>query len=240
LDLCNQTLYAGCNITSVLNLPFTRWSIPDGTFASFRVSGSANDCPTIACQNNPNAATNPNQCSFIYDPSLGTSLYVYGSAGKSAGFQATFNAKISCPVKPVIPKAVVREPSGLTACPPQPSNTKRSVVLVVPGNVATSPQTEFAKQYSVSVCSSKTPYASITYSAQSTNQVSAFATYFCTGDECNTNLAPVGWYDQSGTAANLITIGNLQSQTLTFIVYGWGVYQGTNSFVFNIAINDQG
>jgi hypothetical protein len=238
LDLCNVTLYTGCVVTSVLNLPFTRWNVADGTFALFRVSGSTNDCPTIACQNDPNAALNPNQCSFVYDPSLGSSLFVYGNAGKSAGFQATFNAKISCPAKPFIPKPEKREPSGLTACPTTVLPTKRSIVLVVPGNVSTSPRTEDAVQYSVSVCSSKTPYASIVFSSQSTDQVSAFATYFCPGDTCNTNISPVGWYDQSGTASNFVQISQLQTQTLTFIIYGWGRYEGTNSFVFNIAISD--
>jgi len=172
---------------------------------------------------------------------MGDRIFVSAFSGRAAGFQATFNTKITCssdgPVK-VKPTLNNLEKSGLAACP-QADSTKRFVNLVTPGSVATSPKTSDAVKFSISVCPDQKASASLMFSLQATDQRSAFATYFCSVSDCNTNNSPQGWFDQSGTALNYVGINSLSSQVLYFTIYGWGEFQGKNGFVFNIEINDQ-
>jgi len=241
VDICNESLYNGCNFTAVLNLPFTGWSMDDGTFITFQVGGIADGCLATLCRNNPAATTNPNTCSFIYQQSYGSKLYIYGSAGRSAGFQSTFNMKVNCaPRQPYVPITEPRPKAIPTACPIAFSPSKRGARLVVPGDVQTSPTTALAKKYYISVCSTNTPYAKLTFTLQASDQKSAFATYFCSVSNCNTLTSPIGWYDNTGTATNLVKITNLQKNLLLyFTIYGWGQYQDKNEFVFNIHLTDQ-
>jgi len=242
MPLCGTTQYVGCTFKVEFNLPFTGWSIADGTYLNFTVTGNGDACATTLCQNDP-TSNDPGSCSFVYQSKMGDRIFVVGLSGRAAGFQATFNMKTTCSSvdsPKQVPTGTLNhlEKSGFTACP-QADPTKRFVNLVTPGTVITSPKTSDAMKYSLSVCPDQKASASVTYSLQGTDQKSAFATYFCSLSNCNTNNSPQGWFDQSGTALNYVRINSLSSQVVYVTIYGWGEYQGTNSFVFNIEINDQ-
>jgi len=111
--------------------------------------------------------------------------------------------------------------------------------LFVPREVPTSPQTLMAKKYYMSVCSTNTPFAQLTFSLQATDQNSGFATYFCSDSNCNTFTSPNEWFDNSGTSTNLVKLYNLSKNLLYFTIYGWGQFQGRNEYVFNIHTEDQ-
>jgi len=242
MPLCSGgSQYNGCNVSAGFNLPFTGWSIPDGTYLNFSVIGNGDACGTVLCKNNPTDPASPGTCSFIYQSKMGDRLYIVGTSGRAAGFQATFNMKITCPKSSSASFSPIRlhEKSGLSQCPQQADPTKRYVNLVTPGIVPTSPKTSDAVFYALSVCPDQKAYASVTYNCQAVDQKSAFATYFCPVSNCNTNNSPQGWFDQSGTALNFVEVTSLSSQMMYFTIYGWGQYQAVNTFVFNIQVNDQ-
>jgi len=241
MDLCNESIYDGCAITTTFSLPFTAWSVADGTFASYSVAGSGDRCASIACKNDPNADNFPNACSFIYNKNIGARLYAFGTVGRAGGFQATFQMKITCPhlhEKRIPPPRTPKIPSGLADCPITALPTKRGIKLAIPGSVPTTPSTTLAVKYSMAICPDKAPYAELSFSTQAVDQHSAFSTYFCPDAPCNTNQSPPGWFDNSATATNLVRITNLQLQTIYFTIYGWGPYQGTNNYVFSIQVDD--
>jgi len=243
MPLCSAAEYTGCTASVEFNLPFTDWSIPDGTYLNFTVLGSGDACSSVLCSNDPKNPTTPGSCSFVIQASAGDRIYVVGISGRAAGFQATFNMKIDCSdtVQQHPPRSVSnhREKSGLAQCPPQADPTKRFVTLVTPGTVPTSPKTTDAMKYAVSICPDQKAYSSITYNCQAVDQRSAMATYFCPSEDCNTNSSPQGWFDQSGTALNFVEVNSLSSQLLYFTIYGWGEFNGINTYVFNLEINDQ-
>jgi len=180
----------------------------------------------------------------MFDEKMGDRVYVVGTSGRAAGFQATFNMKIVCPKQfiqqySVAAKSQQRERSGLAQCPQRADPTKRFVALVTPGSVPTSPKTTDAMMYAVSVCPDQKAASSLQYNCQAVDQKSAMATYFCPTENCNTNTSPQGWFDQSGTALNFVELNSLSSQTIYFTIYGWGLYHNVNSYVFNLEINDQ-
>jgi len=242
MPLCSAIQYQGCTASVEFNLPFTTWSIDDGTYLNFTVLGKGDACGSVLCSNNPTSPSNPGQCSFTIGDSAGDRIYVVGTSGRAAGFQATFNTKITCPKTKHAQshhssKAI--EKSGLLQCPPQADPTKRFISLVTPGSVPTSPKTTDAMKYAVSVCPDQKAYASVTFNCQAVDQKSAMATYFCPSDKCNTDSSPQGWFDQSGTALNFVEVNSLSSQLLYFTIYGWGEFQDINTYVFSLEINDQ-
>jgi len=243
LPLCSTTHYIGCTATLEFNLPFTEWSIPDGTYLNFTALGIGDNCATVLCRNDPNSPTMPGICSFVFQKDVGDRIYVVGVSGRAAGFQATFNMKIVCPAEgSETSKAsayVYKDKSNLAQCPLKADPTKRFITLVTPGSVKTSPKTTDATEYAVLVCPDQMASSSITYNCQAVDQKSAMATYFCPSENCNTNTSPQGWFDQSGTALNFVEINSLASQVLYFTIYGWGEYQQVNTFVFNLEINDK-
>jgi len=243
MALCDAQVYAGCTMTAYLNLPFTRWSVPDGTYANYSIYGEGDNCGLAACTNNP-ASPDPFACVFAFNPRLGTKLYAVGVAGNAGGFQATFNMKIVCPANNPGKARVFDVPASPTVnsagCPANPDLTRRLINLNVDGDVITSPRTEDSKKYSLVVCPDRASFSAVYFTLQSTDRFSATASYFCSSSDCNTNNSPTGWYDDSGTALNAVTITNLnKAQMLWFNIYGWGQYQGLNRFVFNVRIVDQ-
>jgi len=241
MPLCSPSQFDGCTLIAEFNLPFTRWSIPDGTYLNFTLMGNGDACGAVLCKNNPSDPKSQTNCSFVYNPRMGDRIYAIGTSGRAAGFQATFNMKINCPVTP--PPKPVRaharpEKSGLAACPVA-EPTKRFVNILSYGQVKTSPMTSDAVFYTLSVCPDQKATASVTYNAQAIDQKSAMATYFCSGTDCNTNNSPPGWFDRSGTALNYVSISSLSAQILSIAVYGWGEFNDVNRFVFSIQINDQ-
>jgi len=257
IDLCNAKIYTGCTMVAAFNLPFTDWSIPDGTYVNFTLSGDGDSCASVPCQNDAESSV-PNTCSFVYNPLLGRRLYVVGEAGLSAGFQATFSMEIiRCPkleytlpeVEKILLQSKEERPQilppkkSLTVAPGCPTNamlTKRSAGLDTQGQVRTSPKTTDAAKFFLSVCpGDRGIYSKVEFSLQATDGTSAFATYFCPSAPCSTNVSPVGWYDDSGTALNSVSISNLKDQFLWFDVYGWGAFQGVNSYRFAVSLLDQ-
>jgi len=242
MPLCSVSSYNGCTMTINVNLPFTGWSMPDGTYLNFTVYGNGDACGMVLCRNTPTDLNHPTNCSFVYESKMGDRIYVLGISGRAAGFQATFNMRIKCPgslTNTTAATRIHREKSGLLECPEKADPTKRFVDLVTPGMVRTSPKTTDAVTYAISICPDQKAYSSVSYNLQAVDQKSAFASYFCSVSDCNTNNSPLGWFDQSGTALNYVPISNLPSQLLYFTIYGWGEYQAINTFVFNIQVNDQ-
>jgi len=127
--------------------------------------------------------------------------------------------------------------SGLAACP-EADITKRTVLFNVPGHVKTSPLTSDAAKYQIAVCPDRLNFAKVEYSLQATDEISAFASYYCSSAPCSVNISPPGWFDDSATALNHVLISNLKNQMLWFDIYGWGQYHGMNSYVFNLLIDD--
>jgi len=95
------------------------------------------------------------------------------------------------------------------------------------------------KKYAIIVCPDRSTFASVSFNLQATDKYSATATYFCGLAPCNTDRSPPGWFDDSGTGLNAVTISNMKTQLLYFNVYGWGKYKGVNSFVWSARISDQ-
>jgi len=237
MQLCSPAVYTGCLMTASINLPFTDWVVEDGTYANFTITSDVDNCANIICQNSAKAASNPNRCTFIYDPKYGSRLYASGTAGNAGGFQGTYNLEINC-TKRVTP--VKNEDHGISnsPCPPNADITKRTILFNVPGQVKTSPRTSDAAKYEIAVCPDKQVFAQVSYSLQAVDKSSAFASYFCASTPCNVDVSPLGWYDDSGTSLNAVTISNLKNQMLWLDVYGWGQFSGMNTYVFNMEIND--
>jgi len=241
ISLCSSDIYLGCDFDAFINLPFTEWSIPDGTYVNYTIVGGSN-CGTTLCTNNP-TGSNPFLCHFKLSKLDSPKLYMIALSGRSAGFQATFNLRIKCPNSNINKKEDKIEISGTPSdesitCPGTFQNSQRIVRVVESHSVKTSPKTIFSNKYSFIVCPDTTTFAGIDYVAQASNYVSAMATYFCNIKECNTNNSPTGWYDDSGTAINNVQISNLKSQQIWFNVYGWGQYMGNNTYTFAINIRN--
>jgi len=237
MDLCQPSIYAGCQMTATLNLPFTDWVVEDGTYANFTITSQSDSCATIICQNNAKAAVNPNQCSFVYDPKFGSRLFASGTAGNAGGIQATYNLAINC-TKREDPMNNRYYGKSIAPCPTDADRTKRTINFNVPGHTLTSPKTTDAAKYQISVCPDKTVFAQVDYRLQSVDKVSAFASYICSTAPCNVDISPPSWHDDSGTALNYVLISNLQNTMLWLNVYGWGQFTGINSYVFSIEIKD--
>jgi hypothetical protein len=251
MTLCKPDVYTGCTMVATVNLPFTDWSIDDGTYVNFTIYGEGDGCAKPICTSDPNAAI-PNTCAWTYDASYGSRLYAVGSSGISAGFQATYNMEImNCPyqvlttaemekvVKNVNDKPASRKVGKHSYCPSSPATTKRTAGLDTSGEVPTSPKTSMTMKYFFAVCPDVTTYTQMHYRLQATDSKSAFATYFCGISHCSTGNSPPGWYDDSGTALNSVILSNLKNQFLWFDVYGWGEFHGVNSYRFSISLEDQ-
>jgi len=199
---------------------------------------NADSCTAPLCSNNENNKTNPFSCTFVYKPAFGEQLYIIGVGGNAASFSATFNFRTTCGAskEPETPRIEsINSKTRLGApCPTSALRTKRFIALRTDGTVPTSYLTKDAKKYSLVICPDKSTYVSLNFNLQATDQYSAFATYFCLTTPCTVNNSPLGFYDDSGTAINKISLSNLQNQMIYFNLYGWGKYQGTNSYLFNI------
>jgi hypothetical protein len=120
VPLCSNSQYIGCTAKAEFNLPYTDWSIPDGTYLNFSVLGNHDACASVLCKNDPTSPSNPGSCSFVITGDVGDRIYVVGFSGHAAGFQATYNMKITCPSQyPHDSKVhVKREKSSFAQCPP--------------------------------------------------------------------------------------------------------------------------
>jgi len=253
MDLCDTDIYKGCTMEASINLPFTAWSIPDGTYVNYTLVGEGDSCSAVHCKNDLSSKGHPGRCTFTYHPRIGRRIYAVGDAGLSAGFQATFNMEVTdCPneeLKPSEVEELVRRRKqkieivfpevGKTTCPTNVLSTKRTVGLDSRGKVKTSPKTVDADKYFFSVCPDRGAYTKVEFSLQALDAQSAFATYFCPVGNCSTSKSPAGWFDDSGTALNEIVLYNLKSQYLWFNVYGWGEFHAKNRYRFAIAVSDQ-
>jgi len=240
MQLCSAQIYVGCQFKATINTPFTDWSLADGTYSNYSVFGVSDGCTKPLCSNTPNG-TDPFSCTFAYSAGHGSTLFAQGVTGLSAGFQATFNMRITCPPGHVFKTNVVEPPVDkklLAACPVA-DTSKRYVTLSTPDRVLTSPKTTDAKKYAVYVCEDTTVFAQMRFNLQAADSVSATATYFCPSGPCSTNNSPTGWFDDSGTATNFVSISNLKAQLLYFNVYGWGKHNAFNSYVFSIDVINQ-
>jgi len=238
IQLCAPAVYTGCQMTATVNCPFTPWAVEDGTYTNFTVSSAADNCAAVICQNNAKATSNPNRCSFVYNPSYGPRLYVTGTAGNAAGFQGTFNLEVNCTKKSEIPEKNFYGLNTMAPCPASADTTKRTILFDIPGQVPTSSRTADAAKYQIAVCPDRQVFAKVDYSLQAVDKNSAFASYFCNTGPCNVDISPVGWRDDSGTALNAISLSNLQNQMLWLNVYGWGQFEGRNTYVFHMEISD--
>jgi len=239
ISLCESEVYQGCDFDAVINLPFTEWSIPDGTYVNYTIVGGSN-CGTTLCKNDP-TVDNPFLCHFKLPKLDSPKLYMIAQSGRSAGFQATFSLRINCSsqnIKEKEKKISVIQSDESIACPTTYQNSQRIVRVIGAHIVKTSPRTIYSNKYSFVVCPDTSSFASIEYVSQAADYVSAMATYFCNVKPCDTNNSPNGWYDDSGTAINTVQISNLKSQQLWFTVYGWGQFNGNNTYTFAISIKN--
>jgi len=237
VELCQLPLYTGCSMTATINLPFTAFDAPSGTAIQFSVYGSADSCSAPLCSNNVNNKTNPFSCTFVYKPAFGEKLYIIGVGGNAASYTATFNFRTTCgsSKEPETPRIQpINTKTRLEACPTTAKRTKRYIALRSAGAVPTSYQIKDAKKYSLVVCPDQSTYVSLNYNVQATDQYSAFASYFCLTTPCTVNNSPPAFFDDSGTALNKVSISNLQNQMIYFTLFGWGKYEGSNSYLFNI------
>jgi len=231
MSLCSAETYKGCMFEGYINLPFTDWSISDGTYVNYTIVGQ-DDCSQILCQNNP-VGHDPFSCIFKLGTLNSQKLYLRTLSGRSPGFQATFSMRITCTTPAVSIKPIVSH-SGLSTCPSKYEHSQRIVRIIETNSVKTSPKTSDSQKYSLIVCPDTTTFAKLEFVAQARDDISAMATFFCSTPDCNTNNSPIGWFDDSGTAINNIQIDNLKTQQMWFNVYGWGAFQSNNTYTFSI------
>jgi len=229
MDLCNVDVYEGCLFEAYMNIPFEQWSISNGVYSQYSVVGGDN-CNTLLCSNDLNSNT-PQNCSFYLPKNFTNELYLVSQAGITVSLSTTFSLKINCAVH-----GTTKFVPYKGGCPNNADVSKQNVKLSSPGSVTTSPDVPVV--YSFLVCPTTSSFTSFDYVLEATDQNSAFATYFCAGSPCNVGHTQAGWYDASGAAINTVNVGNLKSSTLFFAIYGWGNYQATNNFVFNIQVSD--
>jgi len=231
MDLCDEAIYENCLFTAEMNLPFSEWSVDNGIYTSYAIIGG-NNCNTLLCSNDINSQT-PEICQFYLPSNLGsTVLYMVSESGITASLISTFNLRINCSLKS---DSNPQNYSGV--CPRVFSTSRRSIELNVPGSVLTS-QTQ-PNYYSFVICPSSSSVASFDFALEATDQYSQFATYFCPTTKCTPSLSPLGWYDDSASAINHVTVSELKTQFIGFSVYGWGKYNAYNHYVFDVRIQNQ-
>jgi len=240
LDLCDSSPYAGCQMTASINLPATSWNIGQANYVNFQVNSEVDNCSRILCQNDIYAANNPNRCTFIYDPKFGTRLYVSGQAAqKTTSLVTTFNLAVNCShassssVQDDDTNPFERSASG---CPAQYDPSKRSIVLLSTRTIPTSQAFQDAALYKFAICNSITTFVDLSINVRATDKNSAFSTFVCDQPDCEANFS--NFSDTSGSATNRIEATNLKIQTVWLSVFGWGQFQGTNSFLFDTTILD--
>jgi len=230
MNLCDVNFYAGCLFQAYMNFPFEEWSIPNGVYSQYSIIGGDN-CNTVLCSNDINSKS-PQNCSFYLPKNFTNDIYLVSRAGITVSLSATFSLKINCNAQ-----GTTKFLPYKGGCPVNADVCRQNVRLSEPGSIKTSPDVPVI--YSFLLCSVASSFISLEYVLEATNQRSAFATYFCRSHFCNAGQAQTGWFDDSGSSVNTITIGQLNITSLYFAIYGWGDYEHFNSFVFNIQIVDQ-
>jgi len=233
LEVCDAPQLTQCSLSVQLNLPYDRWSIPDGTFVSFQVFGDGDNCQRVLCQNNVSATVNPNKCTFTYSPTFGSKLYVVTKGGLGAVFTSVLDASFQCSSPaPSVKIQPVKTTPGSCNIPYQA--TRIITETTTPLSVKTSPLTSDAVQVRLSACVFSNPNNTI-LTLVATDTSSAFATYVCQNYPCNTAAAFA--YDRSGTGFNFVRISGVTKNEITAAVYGWGKYNSTNSFILQFVQN---
>jgi len=116
---------------------------------------------------------------------------------------------------------------------------KKNIKVSAPQSVKTSPY--YPKTFQFVACPSTTGATNFDFVLVATDLRSAFSTYICDNvpaNQCGAGLATPGWYDPSGSGINVVTQDSIPAGILTAAVYGWGDFNATNNFVFNVAITD--
>jgi len=223
------------------NIPDYRWSVRNGIFVQFQVMTEDGDCQKVVCQNDFAAPTDNNFCSFVYDKTMGDSLIIGSSCGLQSDITSTFNLRMNCEnrarnfeyanvIKPLIP-------TNIGSCPLKSLSTKQTAKLERIESVMTSVETENANLYEVIVCGDATRKLQVDISVVGTDKYSAFATYVCPDKDCYAGSNPIyGWYENSGTNFNHLTITNLRPTTLYIIVYGRGLFNHLNNYTIGVDI----
>jgi len=238
LNLCDSSLYDGCHATAFLNLPFTPWSISDGTYINYYITDDLSGCGDILCSNNA-SDIDPFTCQFDITNKIGDKLYLISSAGHAAGFQATFNMRLDCQNRITGKTNNTYGKTNLGNCPTTYDKSQRLYRINKPGSVKTSSFTSDANKYLILVCPDYTNLVTLQYTSNALDKYSATASYMCSNPNCNVGNSPPGWYDDSGVSINKIDISNLKLQHVWLTLYGWGVYKGMNNYTFHIELHDQ-
>jgi hypothetical protein len=230
LNLCNDLLYAGCEITAVLDIPFEPWVYYDGIYVEYSVIGG-NNCDLVMCSNNITSSS-PSNCSFFYPGNASQTLYMVSQSGSTAELTGTFSLRINCSTT-----GTTNFTSYDGQCPLDPVQSVQNIRTTSPGQVATSGITHL--NYTLIVCSALGDEVGLVYTLEATNQDSAFASYICLTAPCSVPRAD--FKDESGSAFNTITVPPQSINTGSFVyllIFGWGDFQGENDFVFNIQVTD--
>jgi len=229
MNLCDASLYSKCLMTAYVNFPFNDWDIDNGITVQYSIVGGTN-CQNLYCSNDLKSKT-PQSCSFYLPANNGPELYFVSQAGHSAGIPTTFSLKIDCAVTGN--SSYTKYPK---ACPFKASKTRKIVSLQTAATVETSNTKPVI--YDFVVCPSNGALSTFSYVLTATDQVSAFSSYFCPNSSCSAGVSQNGYFDASAAGLNTVSVNNLHGTELSVAIYGWGDFNRTNTFVFNIQTHD--
>jgi len=234
INLCNVNLYSSCLFTAKVDSPFELWSIRNGLYVKFSIIGGQN-CNKVYCSNNIESPENKN-CSFYLPPNTDSAvLYFVSQSGQGTSLPSTFNLQIDCKQKGN--SSVSNYTQG---CPIDYQYTKKNIKISFPQSVKTSPY--YPKTFQFVACPSTTGSTNFNFVLVATDLKSAFSTYICENvpaNQCGAGIATPGWYDASGSGINIVSQDRIPAGVLTAAVYGWGDFNSSNNFIFNVAIADR-
>jgi len=228
-DLCDSQLYEGCLFTAQINFPYSQWNVENGITVDYSIIGGKN-CTNLYCSNDPKSST-PQNCSFFLPANNGPTLYYVSQSGLTAELSTTFVLKVDCGVTGN--STFGKYSKG---CPFKAERTRKNVKITEPHSVITSPTDPVV--FSFVVCPIKNTFSSFNYVLTATDQVSAFSSYFCMNSTCRSGPG-VSWYDASASSLNTVSATQLTGTELAVAIYGWGAFNSTNNFVFDIQIENK-
>jgi len=230
LSLCDDQRYDQLTASFFVNLPYVPWSAPDGSVVSVSIYNDS-AMTTLITTNNVSGQLAP-QWTFTYSVAYGD-LYIKAQAGGSASVIFTMEVQF------YQPSALPSRLPTLTAS----GGTKQAVTftdLTQMVSVASEWQVQTGASIllEISFCPTSQSYQ-LLFQTRASDGKSATALYLCVDPSefpCNIGSSQQANQDPSSSALSSVILSTTTAQysTIQAAVYGWGVYQGTNTFTFTM------
>jgi len=245
-------VYAGCTFHVAFNQPFEESNYLLGIAIQFFVFGSADNCTTVICQNNPNIFGDEFDCSFTYDPiAHGNAIYIYSQALDSDDLKTiTWNVGVTCNNSafekntPKISKArktVDVFPALLGTCDTTAALIPERFPIAINGSVKSNNNFTDNDHYYFQVCGDGIAIKNLTTVVQGTDLNGAFTTYMCpslfaTGSFCYPVNSPTGFNNAFPTAYSRIENAMLTNpqDTVYLTVRGAGNFNANSAYLWSV------